>query len=140
MRVWNHAGLYNVTTSGQIKTDFTPPLRGEILPGNDVISCVHQCSLEFNITGFEDRESGIKSCSFAVQGSSGFLTGFSAFDPPEQVSARNLSLVNGQRYFAVVSCVNNAGSERRMTSDVGVLVDVTPPTKVCILLHLRVGY
>ena len=131
VRVWNQAGLYTVATTEKVQADFTPPLPGQVVPTDDVISCTSNCSLMSNISGFTDQESGLNICRFAIRNhDKRFITSFVPFNPPTLASARGLTLEHGQRYYTIVSCTNNVVLETKVSSDIGVLVDVTPPTKV----------
>ncbi|KAK3735006.1 hypothetical protein QZH41_010660, partial [Actinostola sp. cb2023] len=129
VRVWNQAGLYTVATTEKVQADFTPPLPGQVVPTDDVISCTSNCSLMSNISGFTDQESGLNICRFAIRNhDKRFITSFVPFNPPTLASARGLTLEHGQRYYTIVSCTNNVVLETKVSSDIGVLVDVTPPT------------
>lgn len=130
VRVQNHAGLFTLATSDEIKVDFTPPSVGEVLPATYVISCVPNCSLISNVTFFQDVESGVKSCSYAIRDSTYLIGDFVDNGFKTAIVATGLSLVEGGRYYTVVRCENNVGLVTERVSSTPVLVDDTPPTKV----------
>ena len=130
VRVQNGAGVYTVKTTLEIKVDFTPPIVAKVIPVSDVTSCVNNCTLVSNVTLFEDRESGVKSCSYAVRNSSHLVTDFVNNGLRKTVEATGPQLVAGERYHTVVRCENNVGLVTEQVSTIPVLVDNTPPTKV----------
>ena len=130
VRVQNGAGVYTVKTTEEIKVDLTPPTVRDVIPVSDVTSCVTNCSLVSNVTFFKDKESGVKSCSYAIRNSSHFDTGFVNNGLRRTVVAAGLHLVAGERYYTAVRCENNVGLVTEQVSTMPVLVDDTPPTKV----------
>lgn len=130
VRVQNGAGVYTVKTTQEIKVDLTPPIVSKVIPVSDVTSCVTNCTLVSNVTFFKDKESGVKSCSYAIRNSSHFVTGFVNNALRKTVEAAGLHLVAGERYFTAVRCDNNVGLVTEQVSTIPVLVDDTPPTKV----------
>lgn len=130
VRVQNGAGVYTVKTTEEIKVDLTPPTVGKVIPVSDVTSCVTNCTLASNVTFFKDKESGVKSCSYAIRNSSHFVTGFVNNGLRNTVEAAGLHLVAGGRYYTAVRCDNNVGLVTEQVSAIPVLVDNTPPTKV----------
>ena len=130
VRVQNGAGVYTVKTTDEIKVDLTPPIVSKVIPVSDVTSCVTNCTLVSNVTFFEDKESGVKSCSYAIRNSSYLVTGFVNNGLRKTVEATGLQLVAGERYYTVVRCENNVGMVTEQMSTIPVLVDDTPPTKV----------
>ncbi|XP_048583423.1 uncharacterized protein LOC116619209 isoform X2 [Nematostella vectensis] len=128
VRVWNAAGQHNLGTTGPISIDLTPPAAGLVTPDNYVTSCTTHCTLTTTVGAFVDLQSGIASCRFGIRDSAGFVTAFKDFVQGTVARATNVRLIPGQRYYTVVSCVDNAGLRTQAVSD-GVLVDVTPPTK-----------
>ena len=130
VRVQNGAGVYTVKTTDEIKVDLTPPIVAKVIPVSDVTSCVNNCTLVSNVTLFEDRESGVKSCSYAIRNSSHLVTDFVNNGLRKTVEATGLQLVAGVRYHTVVRCENNVGLVTEQVSTIPVLVDDTPPTKV----------
>ena len=130
VRVQNGAGVYTVKTTDEIKVDLTPPIVGKVIPVSDVTSCVTNCTLASNITFFQDGESGVKSCSYAIRNSSHLVTDFVNNELRKTVEATGLQLVAGERYYTAVRCENNVGLVTEQASTIPVLVDDTPPTKV----------
>ena len=130
LRVTNGAGLFTLATTYEVKVDLTAPLVGNVIPLTDVTPCVINCTLVANITSFEDKESGIKLCSYAIRNSSNFINDFVNNGLDEIAKANGLQLVAGERYYVVVRCENNAGLVTEKASSIAVLVDDTPPTKV----------
>lgn len=130
IRVQNGAGLYTVATTDEIKVDLTAPSVGQVIPINDITSCTTNCTLAANVTFFQDGESGVKSCSYAIHNSSHLITDFVDNGLDKTVEARGLQLVAGERYYTVVRCENNVGLVAERVSTIPVLVDDTPPTKV----------
>lgn len=130
IRVTNGAGLFTLATTDEIKVDLTAPLVGNVIPLIDVTPCVVNCTLVANITSFEDKESGMKLCSYAIRNSSDFISDFTNNGLNETVEADGLQLVSGERYYVVVRCENNVGLVTEKASTIAVLVDDTPPTKV----------
>ncbi|XP_032233414.2 uncharacterized protein LOC5508728 isoform X2 [Nematostella vectensis] len=130
VRVWNSVGLWTSKTSSSVEVDLTPPIPGTITPSQAAIACISKCTLISTITPFIDHESGIKSCQFAIRDSNNrYITSFKNYLPGGVARAIDLTLVSGQRYYTVVSCVDNAGLVTEAVSEEGTLVDVTPPTK-----------
>lgn len=130
VRVQNGAGVYTVKTTDEIKVDLTPPIVSKVIPFSDVTSCVTNCTLVSNVTLFQDRESGVKSCSYAVRNSSHLVTDFVNNGLRKTVEATGLQLLAGERYYIAVRCENNIGLVTEQVSTIPVLVDDTPPTKV----------
>lgn len=130
VRVQNGAGVYTVKTTDEIKVDLTPPIVSKVIPVSDVTSCVTNCTLVSNVTFFKDKESGVKSCSYAIRNSSHFVTGFVNNGLRKTVEAAGLHLVAGEKYYTAVRCDNNVGLVTEQVSNIPVLVDDTPPTKV----------
>lgn len=130
IRVQNGAGVFTVATTDEIKVDLTAPFVSKVIPITDVTSCVTNCTLVSNVTFFEDRESGVKSCSYAVRNSSHLIADFVNNGLGKTVEATGLQLVASERYYTVVRCENNVGLVTEEVSTVPVLVDDTPPTKV----------
>lgn len=130
IRVQNGAGLYTVATTDEIKVDLTAPSVGQVIPMNDITSCTTNCTLVANVTFFQDGESGVKSCSYAIRNSSHFITDFVGNGLDKTVEATGLHLVAGESYYTVVRCENNVGLVAERVSTIPVLVDDTPPTKV----------
>lgn len=130
VRVQNGAGVYTVKTTDEIKVDLTPPIVAKVIPVSDVTSCVNNCTLVSNVTLFEDRESGVKSCSYAIRNRSHLVTDFVNNGLRKTVEATDLQLVAGERYYTAVRCENNVGLVTEKVSTIPVLVDDTPPTKV----------
>lgn len=134
VRVQNGAGVYTVKTTEEIKVDLTPPTVGKVIPVSDVTSCVTNCTLASNVTFFKDKESGVKSCSYAIRNSSHFVTGFVNNGLRNTVEAAGLHLVAGGRYYTAVRCDNNVGLVTEQVSAIPVLVDNTPPTKGSVIV------
>lgn len=130
IRVKNGAGVYTVATTDEIKVDLTAPFVGKVIPVNDITSCTTNCTLVANVTFFQDNESGVKSCSYAVRNSSHLIADFVNNGLDKTVEATALQLVAGARYYTVVRCENNVGLVTEQASTIPVLVDDTPPTKV----------
>ena len=128
IRVQNGAGLFAVATTDEIKVDFTAPFVGKVLPATDVTSCVTNCTLVSNVTFFQDKESGMKSCSYAIRNRA--IGDFINNGLKTTVEATGLQLVAGERYYTVVRCENNVGLVTERVSTTAILVDDTPPTKV----------
>jgi len=128
--VRNKANLFSLATTEKIQADWTPPTKGEIVPLTLVLSCAQNCTLTFNVSGFEDKESGLNSCQLAVRNNTSLVTLFTPFNPPNVVSIVNFTAEHGQYYYADVSCSNKVGLVINSTSEDGVLVDLTPPQKV----------
>ena len=129
VRVKNGAGVYTVATTDEIKVDLTAPSVSKVAPTYDITSCTTNCTLVANVT-FQDRESGVKSCSYAVRNTSHFIADFVNNGLSKTVEAKGLQLVAGERYYTVVRCENNVGLVAERVSTIPVLVDDTPPTKV----------
>lgn len=130
IRQTNGAGLFSVAATDEIKVDLTAPFVGSVIPATDVTSCVTNCTLVANVTFFEDKESGVKSCSYAIRNSSHFIVDFVNNGLDKTVQATGLQLVAGERYYVVVRCENNVGIVTQKASTLPVVVDDTPPTKV----------
>lgn len=130
IRVTNGAGLFTVATTDEIKVDLTAPSVGNVIPVTDVTSCITNCTLVANVTYSQDKESGVKSCSYAIRNSNHFIGGFVNNGLDKTVKATGLQLVAGQRYYVVVRCENNVGLVTEKASSIPLLVDDTPPTKV----------
>lgn len=130
IRVKNGAGVYTVATTDEIRVDLTAPFVGNVIPINDITSCTTNCTLVANVTFFQDLESGVKSCSYAVRNSSYLIADFVNNGVDKIVEATGLQLVAGEKYYTVVRCENNVGLVRERASTIPVLVDDTPPTKV----------
>ena len=130
IRLTNGAGLVTVATTDETRMDLTAPFVGNVIPVTDVTPCVTNCTLVANVTSFQDDESGIKSCSYAIRNSSGFTADFVDNGLDKTVQAKGLQLQAGVRYYVIVRCENNVGLITKKASVTPVLVDVTPPTKV----------
>ena len=129
IRLQNGAGLFVVETTDEIQVDFTAPFVGKVLPTTDVTPCVTNCTLVSNVN-FQDKESGMKSCSFSIRNSTHLIGDYINNGLKTTVEATGLQLVVGERYYTVVRCENNVGLVTERVSTLPVLVDDTPPTKV----------
>jgi len=134
IRLTNGAGLFSVAATDEIKVDLTAPFVGSVIPVTDVTSCVTNCTLVANVTFFEDKESGVKSCSYAIRNSSHFIADFVNNGLDKTVQATGLQLVAGERYYVVVRCENNVGLVTQKASTLPVVVDDTPPTKGSVIV------
>ena len=130
VRIQNGAGVYTVKTTDEIKVDLTRPIVSKVIPVTDFTWCVTNCTLVSNVTFFEDKESGVESCSYAIRNSSNLVTDFVNNGLRKTVEATGLQFVAGERYYTVVRCDNNVGLGTEQVSTIPVLVDDTPPTKV----------
>ena len=134
IRVTNGAGLSTVTVTNETKVDMTAPVLYSVVPQFSFISCISRCKLVANITGVQDEESGVRSCSYAIRNSSFMITEFVDIGLNTTLVATDLELMNWQQYYTVVRCENNVGlTSERVSSPV--VVDNTPPSKVWILPH-----
>ncbi|KAL9987481.1 hypothetical protein ACROYT_G001794 [Oculina patagonica] len=102
IRVKNGAGVYTVATTDEIRVDLTAPFVGNVIPINDITSCTTNCTLVANVTFFQDLESGVKSCSYAVRNSSYLIADFVNNGLDKTVEATGLQLVAGENYYTVV--------------------------------------
>ena len=130
VRVWNGAGLATVATTEGVHVDLTPPHLGDVLMDKDFVPCTRNCSLYSNITVISEPESGVKSCSYAIADSNGFVTPFVNNSQKPGIQASGVELAAGKKYWTVVRCENNVGLVTERVSSAAALVDDTPPTQV----------
>jgi len=137
--VQNGAGLISVKSSSKTIFDVTPPALGTVIDGlyQDIDFTDSTNSFSLLWKGFEDKESGISSCSWSLieqsasHNSSAF--GNDTLLLTESVEIRgdltrgNLSLVPGARYVSKIACTNGDGFSSTSSSN-GVIVDTTPPS------------
>lgn len=136
--VVNRAGLTSVMSSEKLTFDITPPSRGTVIDGIglDIDFTDSMDLLSTQWQGFEDEESGVASCSWALieQSASHNSSEFGndtvvlrkAVKSQGNLIETNLSLVPGARYISEITCTNADGFSSTSSSD-GVTVDVTPP-------------
>ena len=136
--VVNRAGLTSVKSSKNLIFDITPPSLGIVMDGIgediDFTDSMNVLSIQWD--RFEDEESGVASCSWALieQSASDNISSFGndtvvlrkAVESRGNLTEGNLSLVPGARYLSQVTCTNGDGFTSTSFSD-GVIVDVTPP-------------
>ena len=136
--VVNRAGLTSVMSSEKLIFDITPPSRGTVIDGIgldiDFTDSMNLLSTQWQ--GFQDEESGVASCSWALieQSASRNSSEFGndtvvlrkAVKSQGHLTETNLSLVPGARYISEITCTNADGFSSTSSSD-GVTVDVTPP-------------
>ncbi|PFX19966.1 Versican core protein [Stylophora pistillata] len=134
IRVQNGAGLSALATTDEVKVDLTPPSVGQVLPATDVTSCVTNCTLVSNVTFFQDAESGVTACSYAIRNSTDLTGDFVNNGLKTTIAATGLLLVAGERYYTVVRCENKVGLVTERASTTPVLVDDTPPTKGSVIV------
>lgn len=132
IRVTNGAGLFTVIATNETRVDLTAPILGEIVPQYYATSCATRCSLVANITGVQDEESGVRSCSYSIRNSSAIVMDFVANGLNATVEATGLQLMAGENYYVVVRCENSVGLTSEKASS-PVMVDNTPPSKVWIV-------
>ena len=137
--VINRAGLTQVMSSKKMVFDTTPPSLGTVIDGigSDIDFTDSINSLSIQWEGFEDEDSGIASCSWALieqsasDNSSVFGNDTVVLTQPTKSKGNltrvNLSLVPGARYVSKITCTNGDGFSTTSSSD-GVIVDVTPPS------------
>ena len=140
VRVWNAAGLFTIGTTNGTRFDATAPITGKIHVKKPIVSCIHNCTLTGNITGFADEESGIKSCSFAVRNTTHYLTGFVNVGLSGRILVWGLSFTHARSYFLEAECENNARMVSRRAQSPHILVDATPPTKVDEVCFVDIVY
>ena len=136
--VVNRAGLTSVMSSEKLIFDITPPSRGTVIDGIglDIDFTDSMDLLSTQWQGFEDEESGVASCSWALieQSASHNSSEFGndtvvlrkAVKSQGHLTETNLGFVPGTRYISEISCTNADGFSSKSSSD-GVTVDVTPP-------------
>ena len=137
VRVGNGARLFTLATSAGVKVDLTPPYTGILTPYRRYTACSTNCTLLSLVSGFEDEESGVESCWYAVSNGSTFITTFAKVQQRHIAKASGLNLVHGQRYYMTVKCKNNVGLETKGITSSEVLVDSTPPLKVSNVVKPR---
>ena len=137
--VQNGAGLISVKSSSKTIFDVTPPALGTVIDGlyQDIDFTDSTNSFSLLWKGFEDKESGISSCSWSlIEQSASHNSSASGNDTlllTESVEIRgdltrsNLSLVPGARYGSKIACTNGDGFSSTSSSN-GVIVDTTPPS------------
>ena len=124
VRVTNGAGLFETLTSDGMLLDATPPMMGNIVDGG------HITGVDFNIVledwiifmswfGVEDINSGVRSCSWTIENSSGdiFLqnkiSNNSIYEKrnvfTENRTYQDLRLIRNMTYYNVITCLNKAG-------------------------------
>ena len=136
VRVGNGARLFTLATSAGVKVDLTPPYTGTLTPYRRYTACSTNCTLLSLVSGFEDEESGVESCWYAVSNGSTFITSFAKVQR-HIAKASGLNLVHGQRYYMTVKCKNNVGLETKGITSSEILVDSTPPLKVSNVVKPR---
>ena len=136
--VVNRAGLTSVLSSEKLTFDITPPSQGTVIDGIgidiDFTDSMNLLSTQWQ--GFEDEESGVASCSWALIEQSASVNSSvfgndtvvlrKAVESKGNLTETNLSLVPGARYISEITCTNADGFSSTSSSD-GVNVDVTPP-------------
>ena len=131
IRTWNKAGLLNLATTEGVTLDLTPPTNGQVLLFPSYMPCLEICSLHATLSGFMDKESGIKHCEFSIKSIKGDIV-----TPAQDTTSQNhildvkLTLVHGESYKVVVACVNFLGERSMDVESAPVKVDNTPPEKV----------
>ena len=136
--VVNRASLTSVMSSAKLTFDITPPTWGTVIDGIglDIDFTDSMDLLSTQWQGFEDEESGVANCSWALieQSVSHNSSVFGndtvllqkAVESEGNLTETNLSLVPGARYISEITCTNGDGFSSTSSSD-GVTVDVTPP-------------
>ena len=124
-------GLSASATSDGVLVDNSLPLKGQVYDGSDPGSDMKYASwndtFSANWEPFIDAQSPLLKYSWAVQLLNGsYVSSFSSTGFSHSATARDLHLVSGERYCAVVKGYNQAGLFSEATSDC-LLIDHDPP-------------
>ncbi|KAJ7389334.1 hypothetical protein OS493_032190 [Desmophyllum pertusum] len=132
VHVTNGAGLSETRTSDGMLLDVSHPVMGDVIDGSHIIGVDYNVVLEDWIIsmswfGVEDAESGVRSCSWAIENTNGVIlfqkkiTNNSIYEErnvfSDNQTYRDLHFIRNMTYYNVLTCSNKAKLQAVARSD-----------------------